>query len=303
MNYQEFREELFQMLLEMLPEDVEIRLCEVTKLNGCKRYGIVFEKDKTQAAPTIYLEPFYKSFMQGSTLEIQAEEILDCFEEEISQIEEITACVDRIWDYEQAHWNIFCKLIHYEKNKELLQDVLHIRFLDLAVVAYFELEERKGQKGSILIRKAFLDAWGLEEETFFENALERTRQGKQCCFIPLIQLAEAYGLPIQSVSCEEIPKTLYILTEQEKQFGAIFAYDLNILQDIYEKLQEDFYLLPSSVHEWIIVPCSFSQDESMLRQTVQEVNRTEVAEEEVLSDQIYMYSHTKKQLCCVDDLT
>lgn len=300
MNYQEFREEVFQTLLEKLPENVKIRLCEVEKLNGCKRYGIVFEKDDIQAAPTIYLEPFYKSFIQGSMLETLAEEILECFEEEISQIEEITVCVDRIWDYEQAHWNIFCKLIHYEKNKALLQDVPHIRFLDLAVVAYFELEERMGQKGSILIRNVFLDAWHLDTEPFFENALERTRQGKKCCFIPLAQLVQQYGMPLHQLSYEEIPETLYILTEQEKQFGAIFAYDPKVLQHIYAQLQEDFYLLPSSIHEWIIVPISFGQDETLMRQTVQEINRTEVAEEEILSDQIYLYSHTKKQLCCVE---
>lgn len=298
MNYQEFREEIITALLEQMPEGTSAKLVEVQKLNGCIRYGITFWQENLQACPTIYLEPFYASFQKGEQIENLVKEILDCFLEEIQQVEEITGGVDRIWDYEKAKTDIYCKLIHCEKNEQLLKDVPYIPFLDFAIVAYFEVVRSDAYKGSILVRNAFLDAWNITAEQMLQNALERTRLQKTLLLMPMSELAEAFGLS-ESEYDLEAEKQIYVLTSQEKQHGTIFVYYPEVLEYAANKIQENFYLLPASIHEWILVPVSVCNNRSYLQNMVKEVNRTEVLDEEILSDHVYYYAQERKELTIV----
>ncbi len=298
MNYQEFREEIITALLEQMPEGTSAKLVEVQKLNGCIRYGITFWQENLQACPTIYLEPFYVSFQKGEQIENLTKEILDCFLEEIQRVEEITGGVDRIWDYEKAKSDIYCKLIHREKNEQLLKDVPYIPFLDFAIVAYFEVAHSDTYKGSILVRNTFLDAWNITAEQMLQNALERTRLQKTLLLIPMSELAEAFGISESDYDLET-EKQIYVLTSQEKQHGTIFVYYPEVLEYAANKIQENFYLLPASIHEWILVPVSVCNNRAYLQNMVKEVNRTEVLDEEILSDYVYYYAQERKELTIV----
>ena len=69
-----------------------------------------------------------------------------------------------------------------------------------------------------------------------------------------------------------------------------------VLKAFAEKLEQDFYVLPSSVHETILVPAGKGTDKDTLREIVTDINRTQVAEDEVLADSVYYYSRSKDQL-------
>ena len=90
---------------------------------------------------------------------------------------------------------------------------------------------------------------------------------------------------------------MYVLTNAIRQYGAISFLQEGTLQQISEKLQEDFFLLPSSVHEVILVKAA-GLCAASLNEMIQDINETNVLPEDVLSDHAYFYSCSRKELLC-----
>lgn len=301
MDYTEFREEILNVLQGLVTDEVSVKLVEAEKLNGCIRYGLMFDRASGKYAHTIYLEPFYRSFEKGKSLEELAAELLKCFEEEKTEVPE---CIDKFQNYDLARESIYCKLIHSKENQKMLQDTPHIVFLDFAIVAYFEVNSSEVFKGSILIKDKYLTDWGITTEEFFTNALEHTRKDKGVMFISMSEvLSEFYSR--NEVQVDRDPHhNMYVLTNKEKYLGAVLICFPEVMNGIAQMLDDDFYLLPASIHEWIIIPESAVEDRMYLLSVVRNVNCYEVLEEEVLSNDIYIYSRAaqKDHFTCISDI-
>ena len=300
MDYTEFREELFNILQGIVPKDIFIKLVEAEKLNGCIRYGVMFDRTSGRYAHTIYLEPFYRSFEKGKSLDELARELLGCFEEEKSEVPD---CMDKFVSYDLAREHIYCKLINKKENTRLLQDTPHILFLDFAIVAYFEVNGTEVYKGSILIKDKYLTDWGITAGVLFENALEHTRKDKGVKFISMEEvLAEFYNMN-ELQSDGETHNNMFVLTNAEKYLGAVLIWFPEIMTGIAQVLKDDFYLLPASIHEWIIIPEKAVRDRTHLLSVVRNINCYEVLEEEVLSNNIYLYSQKSQEnhFTCISD--
>ena len=91
-----------------------------------------------------------------------------------------------------------------------------------------------------------------------------------------------------------VPSDMYVLTNESKLNGAACILYENVLYDFAQKLGADLYILPSSVHEVILLPklSMFEKDE--LVNMVKEVNTEGVAADEVLSDHVYEYNRTER---------
>ena len=83
---------------------------------------------------------------------------------------------------------------------------------------------------------------------------------------------------------------MYVLSNKEKTMGAACILYDSILTLIGERLQDDFYILPSSIHECIVVPMNITTTKKELQEMVREINATQVIPEEVLSDEVYTYT-------------
>ena len=291
MKYPEFREELLIVIKNMVSKEVTVRIVQTEKLNGCVRYGVLFDRADLRYTPTIYLEPFYRSFLNGKSLENIATELLQCYEEEIN---DVPKSVERLQNYDSARMNIFCKLIHMKENQRLLQNTPHITFLDFAIVAYFEVDSDEMYKGSVLIQDYYLDRWHITAEELIQNALASTREKKGIFFRPMSDILYRYIGEEEGELYEHARNGMFVLTNTEKYLGAVLIYYPEVLEQIAAWVKEDFYLLPSSVHEWIIVPVSMTVGDDALLKTVRDINRIAVLEEEVLSDNIYLYSIAAK---------
>lgn len=298
MSYPEFREELFQALQRIVPQEVTIQIVQTEKMNGCVRFGISFDREDLAYAPTIYLEPFYRNFQRGESLEKLAYELFECYREECGGVPE---CINRLQSYKSARADIFCRLIHIEENQNLLKDTPHITFLDFAIVAYFEVNGDEIYKGSVLIKDCYLEIWKITAEELIRNALDRTREQKGMLFMPMSEVLSRYIDERDGDIYDHAQKCMFVLTNTEKYLGAVQIYYPEVLSQIAEQLKDDFYLLPSSVHEWIIVPAAITAEEDMLLNMVRDINRLGVLAEEVLSNNIYFYSVSAKgqKLRCI----
>ncbi|MDE7404300.1 MAG: hypothetical protein K2M81_04265, partial [Lachnospiraceae bacterium] len=104
---------------------------------------------------------------------------------------------------------------------------------------------------------------------------------------------------LDEVCMQELTQTkmpMYVLTNKQKLYGAACMLYPGVLKTFAEKIQRDFYILPSSIHEVILVPADADTDKEALHEIVTEINRTQVAEEEVLADSVYFYSKNKDKV-------
>ncbi len=85
---------------------------------------------------------------------------------------------------------------------------------------------------------------------------------------------------------------IYVLTYGDGRFGASVLASDQIMSKAAKQLGGNIYILPSSVHELLVISknSSMAQDVKSLAETVREVNSSVVAAEDFLSDNVYEYT-------------
>lgn len=290
MTFHQFVEAVEFELKEVVSEDVTLSIYEAEKNNGVKRVGITFSKRGVNLSPTIYLEEYYEKYMRGWIMEACVGDILRLYHEvqvKKSWNEELISEFDMIED------SIIYRLVNTEANKELLANIPYVPYLDLAIIFYIMLELNEQGSACMLIRKEHLEMWGIEESVLFEKAKENTWRILPSEFHTMRAIMKEFNYESDFQGMD----ILYVLTNQIRSFGAAVILYEGCLEMIAEYLNDNYYVLPSSVHEVIIVSEKDApHGRSGLSEMVDEINRTQVEAEEILSDIAYYYDREKKKL-------
>ena len=292
MKYDEFICHLQTRVQQHTGKMVNVDLRRVTKNNGVEMDGLSMSEEGQKISPMIYLKDYFASYEKGVTIPEIVEEILKVYEE--NKISNPLA-PEFYTNFEKVQDRLVCKLINYDKNRELLQKIPYIRWLDLAIVFYYVLENEEFNNGTILIYNSHLEMWKVSLEVIYEAARRNTLHMLPHEFRSMYTIIEdTFEVEDLGSDTEAVP--MYILTNTSKSMGAVsIIYDA-ILSKIGEELGADFYILPSSVHECVIVPEHINTTKEALQRMVAEINETQVLPEEILSDNIYYYNRKKHHL-------
>jgi len=283
MDFQTFVDHIVDLLQESMGDAYEIQVIRVTKNNDVELTGVALARQKDSIFPTVYLEGLYEEFREGTDIGVLAEKIMNCYEEQSMALD---LDLEFFHDYDRVKDRIFYKLVSFEKNKKFLRDAPHIRWNDLAVVFYYALEEDVVKGGSIVIKRQHMLMWKQNAESLYRLAGRNMKRGMPEHLVSMRELLmELAGIRIQN---EEI-FPMYVLTNREKRFGAAAMLYSEGIGELAEQLGSDLLILPSSVHEVLLIPDDHSREYSFYRQMVGEVNRTQVEPEEVLSYGLYRY--------------
>ena len=282
----------------------------VVKNNGMEKTGMILESDEYNIAPAIYLEEFFEQYQKGMSIDRIVNEILEFYEK--VKVEE-DYDVSQLSLYENVKKKVAFKLVNTEKNQQMLKEVPHIPLLDLSIVFYILVDVDEKGSATIQIQNEHIENWNVNVEQLYKDAKLNVK-----CLIPArlmcmqhvieklcdISKGEEKDL-LKAKFPPENKEFMYILTNSIHQFGAaVLAYP-NILEMASRIIGEDFYLLPSSIHEVILIPKSKSPDLKDLNEMINEVNETQVQEEEVLSDHAYYYeknTHTLMMGKCLSEI-
>ncbi len=289
-------------------EQYHVRINEVMKNNGVMLSGITVLQDDNNISPTIYLNQYYEAYESGEiTLRCIVDDVLDTYERN-----KVNQSVDMrfFMNYERIKDRIIFKLIHAEKNEELLKDIPHIRYLDLAIVFQCLISDEMFGNATIMIHNAHLKIWEITEEELYKKAIKNTPKLQQYdiktmrdVLCEMMRLEELEGKEI--IDREEYLRELrdatpmYVLSNRTRVQGASCILYPNILRDFATAIKSNFYILPSSIHEVILLPAQRDEDEDGLKNMVREVNETQVEREEVLSDSVYYYNRETGELSIV----
>lgn len=282
MNIKEFSEIIKERLEERT--GLEVRLAEVKKNNSVIFHGINIIVPETNILPTIYLESYLKDYEKGISLEDTTEAIVRKWEREREHTP-----VDMEWfkDFSQVRGKVAYRIVNFEANREMLQEIPYIPFLNLAKVFYVALSSEEYGDGSILIQNRHMKFWGVSTEELDEIASQNTPKLFQA---EVIDLEDVVKEIMQSESTEfEISEEdrMYVVTNRARHYGAAVMCYPSIIKEFAEQKECDLLIIPSSIHELIILP--YKKNQVYIKNMVKEVNATQVAPEEVLSDSVYVY--------------
>lgn len=317
MNFSQFIVKVKENLQERLGAEVVVETISVPKNNGVVMQGIAIRKPGEKVVPTIYMERFYMDYLEGRDMRDILEDFLELYEEQ-DGIE--TPDVDFYKDYEKVKTKLALKLINKEKNKEMLAEMPHRDFLDMAVVFYCLMDSPSAGTAAILIRETHMKNWGISTEVLYEDALAnaekmlpgtiRTMEELLSRMVledefPVWEWKEQEDFPKLEGVAEKNPDLggipLLVLTNSRRYLGAACILYRGILERFAKKLGENLYILPSSVHEVILLPETKVNSSKNLLRMVMEVNRTQLAPEEVLSDTVYYYDRKSGKISIYEE--
>lgn len=261
------------------------------------------------AAPTLYLEDFYDYYLNGMPLPRLADKILDYAENFLKK--PIVPSVD-LSGYEGVRAHLCIQLVNRERNSELLDQLVYRPYEDLAIIPVILIKDPEMGQGCIKVRREHTESWGVTDEQILADAVQNAPCLLPATFCSLEEMLaelsrscstgeepdvppdELYSGSVQDFGCgaktieEENPYTMYLLSNSRLTSGAASIMYTGMAEKVRRRIASDYYLLPSSVNEWIIVR-DLGQDPAEFKQIVQDVNRSEVPPEEVLSDSVYLY--------------
>lgn len=289
MNLSEFATEIAEQLREKMGSEFTITVEEVLKNNDIRLTGVAIKKTSENMAPIVYLEEFFQQYQNGDPIGKIAEEIRTMYERNASTMDLDSGFFKYFALVEDK---IFYKLINYEKNQELLKDVPHFRWHDLAVVFYYQIEGRAFGMASITIHDSHLGMWGLTAEEVYRTARRNMEQKKPGILEPIQKALRNMGEP----EVDERLVPLYVLTNRERMFGASAMLYSWKIKELADRLQTNLLILPSSTHEVLLLPDEGEQNYTVYRQMVREANRMQVDPEEILSFNLYLYNMKKQEI-------
>ncbi|MGN0170530.1 MAG: DUF5688 family protein [Lachnospiraceae bacterium] len=298
MNYQEFLCQVKLQLTTRLGNDHMITIRSVTKNNNQKLDALTIMEPGRHIAPTIYLNPYYQILISGRlTFNQILDKILD-FHREYMPPEHIDP--EFFSNYEKVKKRIAYKLIHYQRNQELLKQIPHIPYLDLAICFYCYAQTGPGSQATILIHNEHLEMWKIDETTLYETARLNTPMLFPHTLTSMNAFMENYHDPffqeIKEAPSFSIP--MYILSNKSNLFGAsCMLYD-NLLSQLSIEFHNSFYILPSSLHELILIPSQQKDDLACFSAMVQDVNKNHVAPVDILSDHAYFFNKASQEILC-----
>lgn len=291
MNYKEFETTISSMIQEKIGSEVSVKPDAITKNNQIIQHGVLFERSNSNIAPRIYLDGYYQEYLDGTPLNEIVTDICSLY----LKVKDVPSLdINRVFSFENIKDKIVYRLVNYNKNDDRLSQSPHIRFHDLAIEFYIQFDLSASGSASCPITNGHMDFWNKTKEEIYAYAKINTRR-----IFPLIMISASAIVSDMLSSCEDIDSvaladlnipSFEILTNEQQLFGAACILYEDVLENIGMQLQENYYIIPSSTHEVLILRESLACNMMALSTMIQEVNRIAVSEEDILSDHPYFYN-------------
>lgn len=318
MDIMEFCQKVKKSLAEDMEAGTALSVKKITKNNGVVLHGITVSRDGRNVSPHIYMDGLYKAYENGETFRSVMDEVRKLYRE--SKVE-TSVDMSFFLDYEKMKDKVVYKAVGYERNKELLRQVPHVLFLDMALVFYCHVPQKELGSATILVYNSHLKMWGITKEHLYWDAQKNTPRilpakilsmedmMKEICSMDITGRPEAGNPaenPWEDMEKEEEESVLdsgfrkggrmFVLGNEKKLFGAAAMFYRGVVEEFSDEIGKSLFILPSSLHEVILVPDDGFQEAEELWKMVCEINETQVEPEDVLTDSIYYFSRKCKKI-------
>jgi len=299
MDYDNFKEKFVEDLRDKLYEsgaEVNLSVHTVNKLNESYE-AVTVTPEGSNIGVNIPIDKFYEALDNGKSYDEVVDKAVDVISSGLNQRPDFD--IDSLSDYSQMKEKLAMEVVSADANKEMLETVPHQNIEDMAVVYRFVLNSDDEGRASILVTNQLIKSMGVTPEQLHNDAMENAPvikpveiKGMSEVMAEMMGVEQAEMLGIFPVAPED--EKIYVATVPDKVHGAgVLAYQ-NFMEQAAERAGGDFFILPSSIHEILIVPDKGEMGLKDLEAMVREVNATQVAPADKLTDSVYHYDSKEK---------
>lgn len=261
-----------------IAERINGKSCPVEKTNGIVKYGITKENG-TNITPTVYVEDWYNNSIPVEEAAMEIEEMIE--KNRVNNFD-----LGQVEDYENVKPMLRARLYNKATKAEVFRKV--DEYDELIIIPCIKIENFKenGTSGSIKITNRLLEIWGVSKEDVIDTALSNSAKETSFRDMNTLIMELMMGMPSREIDENEVPEML-VVTNKDRMYGAVAVlFEKERLRKMYPN---GYAVLPSSVHEMIVVPYT-PNCESELTSLVGLVNTNEVLPEEVLGNKAYIFA-------------
>ena len=301
MTKDEFNAYVRDHIVDRLPDQLKnakIDLMQVNKSNGrtLDAISITAENMDIKGGPLVYLNDYYEDYQSGVPETVILHNISQNVVKALEQMSEIIGfSIDKFQDYPFMKERLSLRICDLEKNKSFLEDKPILKTEgDFAAYAVIEIGNAQQMTGSAAITESMISNWGITKKELLEDTIA---SDKKRCAPALYDVIEITDSILSGGQCKNLldsdpsvvrkshePK-MYVLTTERREQGASVIMDEEIRKKVGHFLKEDYYVLPSSIHEVMILPADFGNVRD-LNAIVHEINENSVDIRDRLSDKV-----------------
>ncbi len=298
-SYDNFKDLFMEEVKNQLEDagiDAKISLNTVKKLNDSYEAMTVTPEGESIGV-NIPISKFYDAYDEGMSVEEAVSRAVDLITQGFEEKPDIN--LDELSDYSVMKGKLAMEVVSAETNKEMLETIPHKMMEDMAVVYRFVINSDEDGRSSILVTNKMIENFGITAEELHADAMENAPQlkpveikGMTEVLAELMGVEQAEMMGVGPVAPED--EQMYVASVPDKVHGAgVLAYE-NFMDMAAERAGGDFFILPSSLHEVLIVPDNGNVKLEDLENMVREVNATQVAPQDKLTDSVYHYDSKDK---------
>lgn len=246
MDFNQFRKELEEKMIEKtkdMPGSIQFQMVQK---NGGPKHGIIFTPEGSSVGMTMYAEDGFKHYQEGNSIDKIAEDMAASMAAHSNDLSEWSN-VEELFVPE----NIFPVLVPAKGNEGLLEEIPHIPFENLQVIFKFDLQSFVGG-GTANVTNHYMKKQGWDEQKLMEIAMTNPIYRNQIKITPMEHLlfGPPDGAAMDDLSnIREYEAPMVIVSNAARSYGASAILDQEAMGRISDAFQEDFYIIPSSVHE------------------------------------------------------
>ncbi len=298
MNLKAFEELVKENVSIRLGSRYEVTINKITKNNDTILSGLTIRQGDLNISPTIYLNEYYEGYEKGQyTLYSIVNHIIETYKKNKT---DKSVDMKFFLDFDSVRPFIVHRIINTERNKDFLKDVPHVEFLDLSIVFMAIINGYTNYKdglASITVTNSHCKIWeiGIDELIF------TARQNTPRLMPATLKTMDEILMKAKASGAEDIPTSAYgsnmmVVSNNYGLYGASTMLDKNYLRDLSDAFGSNYYILPSSIHELIVLVDNFGTYSEELKEVVRSINATMVDPVEVLSDSVYYFDRENDRL-------
>ena len=304
MKYTEYKATLMAELQNLAEQEgLSIHTSIVDKVNFPQREAISIkipasESLEKEIGATFYPDDLFRRHEDGESIQEQIKWIKSSIKnEDVRKL-------DFNLNAEEILKRCFPELIGVHGNESLLKETPH-RLVgdDMALI----VRVRVCDEGSFIVKDQVAQTYKLGKNELIEQALEN-QEGQQYNLVSLHdKMVEMLG-GMQDVYPTEGPQIM-VLTNNDNVFGAAEIMNRKAMRDAAMRMSADeqeqagyFWVLPSSLHETLLVPVTPDIDVEALKDIVRSVNQDTVAQTDLLSNSVYYYDSVRHSITNADKM-
>lgn len=273
-------------------EDVQTSVRKIEKLNNQSYEALTVTPVGGAVGVNVNLKTSYDMYTDGVDIDVIISDIVKSVNKNLN-VAPVSA-VDILSSYEDVKDKLTIQLVNAEKNKDMLTNVPHKIVNDLAVVYRIQISSTDDSMGSILFTNDLLTNYGIDEDTLYSDAMVSAVKNRPAEVKGMMEtLYNDYGYGSPEYMPEE--EVIWVATTPDKINGAAVILYPDFKEEMAKKFGKNFFILPSSLHEVLLVPDEGKMRVSELKELVCTVNSTEVRECDLLSDNVYYYDNTNHE--------